>query len=300
MSVVARVPALCFEQLKHPDTHHAVRSPSSHAYAFAGETVTHDRIGRLVALAAATLVLALAACGGSSNSVGPRMPTPAQLAAYFDSIYSANIAAGTPDGSHYAYDVADFLEATPAYGGQRATFMVTTAAGSQMWYGFTYEYKNVGGDSGLETIAYSDNSLTSIVAIGVNYRNDNADTNLYADFYQNRFSTRIHDSTVSYASAVVSVGAACSLETGLAADSVLAEYNAGYTCTNGTFLITASTVFPADAGLGALQSWSISAVTFDGPIYPELGAGRVPGAPSRIAAALARLHARLHPDAAAR
>jgi hypothetical protein len=260
-------------------------------------SVAHDRNGRLVAFACSALVLALAACGGSSNTVtGPQTPTPAQLASFFDSIYAATIAAGTSADSALALNVVYLLESTPAYGGSRSTFVVTTATENQTWYGFTYEYINVDGDSGFETIAYSDNSLTNVLATGVNYSNSDADTSTFADLYQDQFATRTDDSAATYTASVTSGGTSCGLQSGLAAETLLAEYANGYACTDGTYQVSAAAAYAGGAGLGALETWSISGVSFAGPIFTEDGASRVT-VPSRIAAILERLRVRQHPGA---
>jgi hypothetical protein len=76
--------------------------------------------------------LSLAAC--SSSSTGPQAITPAQLAEHFDSIYSADLAAGTAVDSAAAAYIAGYIEVAPAFGGHEATF--TSSGTSWMGVGF--------------------------------------------------------------------------------------------------------------------------------------------------------------------
>jgi hypothetical protein len=247
---------------------------------------------RTAVLACSSAIVLLAGCGSSTSPSHPY--TPAVAAEFFDSIYAANIAAGTAADSGVAYDVAYGLEPFPAFGGARQTLTVTTASGTQSWFGFASDFIYASGDSEYYTVAYSDNDLTNVLYYVAEFYT-NGDSTAYADLEQDNFATETEDSIVtSFTGSVNSLGSSCSLQTGLQADSIIGREYANYPCTSASISNSISFVFPAGAGLGALESWSIPNTTFSGGRFVEGGASRVGLLPPRLAATLARMRARAH------
>jgi len=243
---------------------------------------------RLIAVASTALVVGLAACGSSNSPTGPTAPTPAQLASFFDSIYSADLAAGTAADSEAAVLVAELLELTPALGGHRTTISVTTGSGTQSWYGFEYGV-NDGPDSEFVTIAYSDNNLTNVLL--AEEAVDSSTSHTEAAIYTDNFQTGVGDSVATVSGAVTSVGSSCSLQSGLAADALITNYTEDVTCQLASYNVSASVVFAASSNLGALQSISFSNVGFNGVMFTDISGQHATPGPTRVAGAIRRLMA---------
>jgi hypothetical protein len=206
------------------------------------------------------LLIGIAACD-SSTTAPP--PTPAASAAFFDSIYTASQAKGTYRDSIYADFIAEEFELPPAYGAQQATFEVTTTGGNQRWRGFAYGASNGTWDTSFTIAAFSDAKLTNIILIGISTGPGGG-----AALYTGNFTAGFPDSTIagSWASSM-SVGAPCALQAGLRAAPLLSPLSTGTTCHNATFTLSSKATFLPVAGVGALQVWSISGVTFNGPTF---------------------------------
>ncbi len=251
---------------------------------------------RAAVLASTAAIVLLAACG--SSSTGPsRVNSAAVAAEFFDSIYTANLAAGTHADSIYAGQVLYYLEVFPAYGQARHPVTVTTGTGTETWYAFASEYVYTDGDSEFYTIAYNGDQLSDVVVYYLDF--DGSDTSSDAYFYQGAFASATEDSVVtSSSSSVNSVGASCTLQSGLNGDAPIATDYANYPCTSASIGSAISLVFPAGAGLGAYETWSIGNTTFTGERFVENGASRVPG-PLAALMANVRAHARAHSQAQA-
>jgi len=251
---------------------------------------------RIVVLASTALMVGLAACGSSGNGTtgpGGSTPTAAQSAAHFDSLYKSYLAGGTAADSDKADLVATFVEITPAYGGTQQKFTVSTAGGSQTWYGFTFEAAESDGDSGYYAVAYDGLSLNNLIVFELYYPTGE-DPEISAALVRLGPDSVYEDSVATGAASTTSLGASCGLQSGLAADSVLAAYiGSGTTCQAGTFLVSASAGFAGSLNLGALSSWVINNVSFNGVRFYITGSKEsrpTIGPPTKLAAALNRLH----------
>jgi hypothetical protein len=220
-----------------------------------------------VILGSTALVLCLTACG-SDGAVAPKGPTPAASAEFFDSIYAAYLSKGTPTDSGAAYIVASVLEFAPAYGARRSTVQVTTAAGVQNWPAFTFAAAyDAFNDSGFTTIAYSDDGLTNVLLIA--QEEVGGTWSGYAELYQDSLRTFSYTSTVSGVARLLSVGGACGPQAGLRAEAIVITRSESLSCRSATYNISATVEFQPAAGLGALQTVSISNASFDGPFFME-------------------------------
>jgi hypothetical protein len=243
-----------------------------------------------IPLASAGLLGLLAACGG--NSTGPTTPPPIVSAQRLDSIYGRFLAGGTAADSETATLIATLIELGPAYGGQEASFLVTTVGGArQTWYGYTYEAADNAGDSAFYTAAFSDSLLTNVMLIAQPFGADA--TPAAALLLQDNFATSYQDSSITAYALQTAVGESCGLQAGLRAEDVLSAFFPGALCNYATLGVDAQVTFQAGDNLGALTSWSITAPGFVGPrlIVDPVDLGRVGAAPSRYAAAIARLNA---------
>jgi hypothetical protein len=245
---------------------------------------------RYAVVATAALTLVLAACG-SSNTTGPKTPTPQALATHFDSIYSAYLATGTSNDTALGRYIAEFFEVPPAYGASLSSFTVTTASGTQTWQGFTYEYASTGssGDSTFLTVAFSDLNLSHFVVTTMNYNSGGfSDGNVFAVV---NWTHGGFDSTFSGAASLLSTGATCSLQTGLAAGSYITSgVGASTACELAKFQVSFQATFAAGDSLGALSSMSISSDTFNGVrLSNPIVVSHVAPIPSKFAALGLRL-----------
>jgi len=246
---------------------------------------------RGIPLASAGLLALLAACGG--NSTGPTPPPPILSAQHFDSVYGSFLAGGTASDSETATLVATLIELGPAYGGQEASFLVTTAGGAQQtWYGYTYEVADDAGDSAFYTAAFSDSLLTNVMLIAQQFGAQA--TPAAALLLQDDFATTFQDSSITAYALQSAVGESCGLQAGLRAEDVLSAFFPGALCNYATLGVGARITFQSGDNLGALSSWSITEPGFVGPrlVVDPVDLGRVGGAPSRYAATIARLGAR--------
>jgi hypothetical protein len=245
------------------------------------------RVAALVVAAAA-----VAACG--SSSTGPAGPTAAQTAAHIDSIYSALLAAGTPGDSQLAGVIAVYIETAPAFGATQTSFTATTASGTQTWQGFTIasQYE---GDTAFLTTVYPANSSLGNFFLSINIRDSTGDEGalgfLVFDSTGGVFTSVESSAPPTVANTITSLGAACSLETGLAADSVITtdvtvdvtSCNLINTTYSATAQFTSSAMPAADASL-TFSSVPVHGVLFGGTL---LGPDRAPRGPT-IASARVR------------
>jgi len=242
---------------------------------------------RSIPLASAGLLALLAACGG--NSTAPTPPPPILTAQFLDSVYGHFVGLGTHADSATATLVATLIELGPAYGGQEASFLVTTASGTQTWYGYTYELADTAGDSAFYTAAFSDSLLTNVMLIAQEFGADSSAP--AAELLQDTFATTFEDSAITAYALQSAVGESCSLQSGLQAASVLTAFTGSALCNYATLGVGARIAFPAADNLGALQTWAIAEPGFVGPrlVLDGPAPTRVSVPPSRFAAALARL-----------
>ncbi len=263
---------------------------------------TIGRMTRIVALASTAVLVGLAACSSTSapGVSGSTGPTAAQSAAHFDSLYQQYLGGGTADDSDLADFVAEELELPPAFGATQKSFTVSTANGSQTWYGFTYLVALSTGDSSFFTITYDGLSLNNILIVE-QYYPDGSAAEPSAALFRLAADSEYEDSVVTASATTTSLGASCSLESGLAADAYLADYvGSGTTCQFADFSVSASVTFFQDANLGALATWSISSVPFSGARFGVTGSRAqrpVIHPPMKLAATLGRLqsaHQLLH------
>jgi hypothetical protein len=258
----------------------------------------HSKSRYAIAVATTALAATLAACGSGSTS--PNGPSPQSLAEHFDSIYSSLLAQGTAQDTLVALFVAAYVEVGPAYGAHEASFTATTANGTAGWNGFSFEeaVTAADGDSLFYTVAYDNLSLSNFLVTRVLYSNNGTNQGGQALGVLN-LSTYNVDSTFSGSSTINSTGNACTLQTGLAADTIMTavlteQLGAGYACQFASFTNNIDVVFPVNAGLGPLETVSITGATFNGVRFSGTGSGAshiVSAIPSRRAAVLQRLEA---------
>ena len=210
-------------------------------------------------LPAAMTALLLIACGACDSATAPPLPSPAASAQFFDSIYAARVAKGTPDDSAYALFIALEFELPPAYGAREAALTVTTASGRQLWRGFAYTTTDNGQDTTYMIAAFSDPALTNMV-VGSMARDGGG-----AALITTNPLTNHRDSTIAGSwGATTTLGATCSLQPNLQAAQWLADTGT-FSCQNATLTLSMNATFLPVAGVGPLQVWSIENVTFDGP-----------------------------------
>jgi len=256
---------------------------------------TMGRITRIVALASTAVLVGLAACSSTSapGVSGSTGPTAAQSAAHFDSLYQQYLADGTAADSDRAIFVVEELELPPAFGATQKTFTVSTANGSQTWYGFTFLAALSTGDSSYFTVTYDGLSLNNILILEQYYPAGSA-VEPSAALVRLAADSVYNDSVTTLSVSTTSLGASCSLESGLAADTYLADYvGSGTTCQFADFSVSASVAFPQADNLGALATWSISSVPFSGArFYVTESKEQRPviHPPMKLAATLGRLH----------
>jgi hypothetical protein len=247
---------------------------------------TRSRQYAVVASVALTMVLA--AC---SSSTSPKQITPAQLAEHFDSIYSADLAAGTGLDSNAARNVAELVEVAAAYGGGEASVTVTTASGTQSWKGVGFIFLGT-SDTEYVSALYPNRDLQQVVISLVDMSGGVADG--FAAASVDGLASGPNDSTITGETAsLLSTGATCSQQSGLAAASVLTGFvGTSVACTLAKFQVSFSAVFPAAAGLGALESVSVTNATIIGPMFASTGS-HVVAIPSKGAALALRLRAQM-------
>jgi hypothetical protein len=100
------------------------------------------------------------------------------------------------------------------------------------------------------------------------------------------------DSTITGSASLSSVGAACTQQSGLAAGAALTYFvGNGATCALAKWTESFAVIFPAAAGIDPVGG---SNVSFTGPFFLESDGSRVVAIPSKGAAAVVNLVARLH------
>jgi hypothetical protein len=252
--------------------------------------LTRSTRGAIVA--ATALTVGLAAC---SSSTAPKPETASQLATHFDSIYASLVGADNGPDSTAAFDLAILIEDSPAYGSLDAPFTITTATGTQTWRGMTFEIAESNGDSEFLTAVYNNRNLSQVIFVEQNYTN-NLQTEIDAGATTDLFHSVHEDSVVTGSASLISTGAACQQQSGLAADAFFSEIFAGGVCESAKFNISFSMTFPdSTAGaLGPLTAVSATNATFNGPRFTAITPQHVVGIPSRTAAILMRVQAMLH------
>jgi hypothetical protein len=236
-------------------------------------------------LASVALMLGLAACG--SDSTGPKGLTPAQLAEHFDSIYSADLAAGTAADSNAAEYVAAYVEVDPAFGGSEASF--SSSGTSWMGVGFALTDNT---DTAYVTAVYPNRDLQTAIVVVLEEANG-VHMDSAALGTTDGFQTTYSDSTVSGSVALQSVGSACSEQSGLAAEAALTLIvgNGSESCASAKWQESFAVTFESATGVGAVSG---SNVTISGPFFTESGGSRIVAIPTRAAAAVHNLVAHLH------
>jgi hypothetical protein len=217
-------------------------------------------LGRVLILAAAGVA---AAC---SSSTAPSAPTAAQTAEHIDAIYSSLMAAGTSSDTEFAQLIAEYVESSPANGATQSTFNITTASGTQSWQGFSIE-SNDNNDTIFATAVFpAGGNLTNMFISLAAYDASGPEGTLAALVYDSAGTYEVQDAEAMLANAVTSVGAVCSLQTGLAADSLIESFTqAATSCNLITATFSASASFTASSALPAGEtSISISNVSLRG------------------------------------
>jgi hypothetical protein len=242
------------------------------------------RSQRSAVVVSVALLLGLAAC--SSDSTGPQAITPAQLAEHFDSIYSADLAAGTHADSQAALSVAGYVEVDPAFGGSEASF--TSSGASWMSVGFSLTDE---GDTVFLAALYPNRNLQTVVLVLLEESNgthlDSASIGT-----TNGFQSYSEDSTVTGSGSMLSVGNACTEQSGLAAGSALTNFvGSGSSCALAKWQESFAVNFEAASGVPAVSGTN---VTITGPLFTESGGSRVVAIPSRGAAAAQYMLSHLH------
>jgi hypothetical protein len=245
------------------------------------------RSRRYMVVASVALGLMLAAC---SSSTAPAPISSTQLAKDFDAIYSADLAVGTLADTDAGDLVAEFFEFGPAYGGGEASFTVTTASGTQTWHGVGFAV-TAEGDTAYLAAMYPNRDLQQAVFMFKQQSNGTGQDSL-AGASASGLVTGVYDSIMTLLPTLESVGSsACTLQAGLAADSVLTAVFSGedFACAPAKFQMAFNVIFPAAADLGALETVS-GTVTINGPLFTDVGGpSHVVGIPTKMAALIARL-----------
>jgi hypothetical protein len=254
-------------------------------------------------VASAVLIVALAACGSGSTGTGPSAPpTAAQLAVDFDTIYSALNAAGAtayaasfPDtaqaDSEAAITIAQYAESGPANGGTETSFTATTTGGNATWDGVVQvSTVNSNVDTVYWVALYPHLNLDTMVIAGIEMSNGSLVGNV-AFGSTNQFVSYVVGTTAGSAE-VTATGAACSLQGGLAAATVISDWvgTTSTTCTSATVMMSLSVTFQ-DNGLGSVSVVMLSNQTFHGPLFVPTGGSHVVGIPSKAQAAAEALDA---------
>jgi hypothetical protein len=222
----------------------------------------HYRTTRAV-VGAAALLAGLAIAGCSKDS--PTGPTSLSVAAHFDSLYVAAIAAHTHGDSTRAA-VLSFMELATAYGAVPTTVSVTTATGVEQWKGVALEVADTSttASANVQYLAatYSDANVTNVMYSAMQIGTASADTVailLAADTIE-------VTGAGTAAATLLSDGGACTVATGLTNPSIAAGAN--FVCNIATMQFAANVTFPATAGVDAsLQSIAYAAVSMKGPRF---------------------------------
>lgn len=243
-------------------------------------------------LAVVAVALGAAACG--SDSTGPKALTASQAATAIDGVYGARLAAGTSTDSEIAFFIAEYVELAPAFGAAPRSFTVTTATGNQTWMGFDVEEAVGGGtsnphdgDSSFYFVAYPNISLSTFLVVEEQYDSLGGVGGGSILFYDT--DSGAAGTSVTASAALLSTGAACSLQTGLRVDSLYSTVTDP--CVQNTIRASFSGDF-AGTGLDAsLASLTFSNVTLNGVrFYAGTGADRAPRlGPTRAALLGSRL-----------
>jgi hypothetical protein len=230
-------------------------------------------------VASMALMVVLGACG--SSGTGPTPQTASQLANHFDQIYVAYQVAGTKADSTAAEYIAEYVETPAAYGATDASVTATTTSGTQTWRGEMFGVVFTNGDTNYYATLYPNQTLPEVIIVQISYANG-AYSGSAAIGTTDKFVTIHPDSVVSGTVTLVSAGSACSLQSGLSADSFLTSLFTGFGCTAATVNVSLSVGFAASTSLGTV---AFSNVTLNGELFTQSGATHVVGIPSRGAAA---------------
>jgi hypothetical protein len=241
---------------------------------------------RYAVLASVALVLGLAAC--SSSSTGPTPITPQQLAEHFDSIYAADLAAGTHADTIAATYVAGYVEVAPAFGGTEATF--TSSSTSWMGVGFIYTEEGE-SDTVYLSVLYPNRNLQTAVLTAFEMSNGTVEDSV-ALGTTNGFQSTVEDSTLSGSASLASVGNACTEQSGLVAGAALTYFvGSGSACVVAKWTESFVVVFQGAAGINPVGG---SNVGFTGPFFTNDDGSRIVAIPSKGAAAALNVLKRLH------
>jgi hypothetical protein len=249
--------------------------------------------------------MALAACGSSTSPPPVPPPTAAQLAADFDGVYTAlNAAAATAYASSFAdtaaadseaaITIAQYAESAPANGGTETSFTATLTSGTATWAGVADVFtENADVDTVYWIAVYPHLNLDTLVIAGIEMSNGTLEGSI-AFGSTDQFVTYVSGDLAGSAR-VASTGSACSLETGLAAETVISDWvgSTATTCVLASIMASLSATFPANS-LGNASVVMLSNQTFNGPLFAPTGGSRVVGIPSRGAAAAQVLDALIH------
>jgi hypothetical protein len=244
------------------------------------------RSPRYAVAASVALTIVLAACSSSSTSPSPI--TPAQLAEHFDSIYSADLAAGTPAESIAAQYVAGYIEVAPAFGGSEGSF--TSSSTSWMGVGLIVADQEE-EDTVYLAAVYPNRNLQTVVLVALEISNGTVVDSI-ALGTTNGFQSYVDDSTISGSASLTSVGNVCTEQSGLAAGAALTFFvGSGATCALAKWTQSFVVMFPGAAGINPVGA---SNLALTGPFFTESGESRVVAIPSKGAAAALNLLKRLH------
>jgi hypothetical protein len=241
---------------------------------------------RYAVLASVALVLGLAAC--SSSSTGPSGITPAQLAEHFDSIYAADLAAGTHADTIAAAYVAGYVEVAPAFGGTEASF--SSSGTTWMSVGLMVADQELEDTVYLATV-YPNRTLQTAVLVALEVSNGTV-VDSVALGTTNGFQSYVEDSAMSGSASLASIGNTCTEQSGLVAGAALTYFvGSGSTCAVAKWSESFVVAFQEAAGISPVGA---SNLALTGPFFTEDGESRVVAIPSKGAAAAVNVLARLH------
>lgn len=223
------------------------------------------RISGRHSLIAASLGIgvALTACS-SGSSTAPTAVSATQFADTADSIFSAD-RASQPAA---ATAIARYVETSPAYGGSEASPTINTSAGSLAVLGAAYAFI-AGADTTFYVSIYTANTLQQVAVVWFSGAGGTAAGGLGTG---SQFVTTGAGVVTNATGQLLTTGASCSLETSLAAASVITAWvGSGATCAMATIEVSFVSTFPVNQGLGPLTADIVSNIPFTGPVFQAGG-----------------------------
>ena len=205
-----------------------------------------------IQLAVLCSILALSAgCGG--DATGPGVRTAAAVAAHFDSLYAARIAAVGFDNRAV---ILAWAEIGPAYGVLPTEVTIQTATGSEQWRFSQFDFVEPGGSADHIAVLYRDADAHTAVFFESSVSGDTILAALFIDD-----SLYAEQDGGSAATSLLFHGGTCAVSPGLSNTQVTSLVNADNICTFAKFETNFSVAFPSavliDPALGSLSGSAV-------------------------------------------